>query len=289
MKVLVTGATGNIGSQLVPRLASRNNVDVRAYVRNAEKGATLQEAGAELVAGTFSDSDTLRKAAEGVDTVVLITPMHQDAYDQAEAVMAAAEKAGVQKVVRISALNADENGPTDNTRLHGRTDSMIQDSGLTYVILRPSFFMQNLFMSAPSIGGEGNMYWGMGDGKIGIIDIRDIVDCAEASVLSDAYDNQALTLTGPKSISFHDMAESFSAALNQDVNYVPVPPEAAKQAIIDMGMGEWAGEVFYNYSKAYSEGWGDFVTDGVEKIANHSARSFDDFANEVFAPALSGG
>lgn len=288
-KILVTGATGNIGSQLVPRLAAANGVEVRVFVRDEEKAAPLQTAGAELAVGEFEEAAAVAGAVKGIDTVVLITPMHPHAFEQTKAVLSAAKAAGVRKVVRISALKADPDGPTANTRLHGQTDNAIQASGLTYVILRPHLFMQNLFASAQSIAGDGAMYWGMGDGKMGMIDVRDIVDCTEKVTLSDAFDNQILNLTGPESISFHDTAASLSEVLERPVNYVPISLDVVEQSVKDMGWGDWAAGVFRDYSKAYSEGWGDFTTDDVERITGHPARTFDAFAREVFGPALSHG
>jgi uncharacterized protein YbjT (DUF2867 family) len=285
-KVLVTGATGNIGGQLVPRLTAYDELEVSAFVRDEAKAGSLQEAGAKLVLGTFEDAQAVRAAVEGVDTVVLITAPNPNSADQASTVLTAAKEAGVRKIVRVSALKAAVDGPTDNTRQHGRTDNEIQASGLTYTILRPHFFMQNYFMAAQSIMGDGAMYWGMGDGKLGMVDVRDVVDCLEKSVISDEFDNQIFTPTGPESITFQDSAHSLTNALGQQVNYVPVPVEAVKQAIREMGMGDWFAEVMGDYSRAYSENWGDFTTDDVTRLTGQPARSFDSFANEVLGPAL---
>jgi uncharacterized protein YbjT (DUF2867 family) len=285
----VTGATGNIGSQLVPRLAAHDGFEVRAFVRDEAKAANLKAGGAELAVGTFENEGSVRAAVAGVDTVVLITAPNPNAADQAITVLNAAKAAGVRKIVRISALKASVDGPTDNTRQHGRTDDAIQSSGLTYVILRPHFFMQNLFFAAQTVASDGNMYWGMGDGKLGMIDVRDIVDCVEQCVVSDAYDNQVFTPTGPESISFQDGAESLTEIMGKQVNYVPVPLEAVEQSIREMGMGDWFAKVMRDYSKAYSENWGDFATDDVQRITGQPARSFDAFAREVFVPVLGQG
>ena len=285
-KILVTGATGNIGSQLVPMLAAGDNIDVRVFVRSEAKAAPLTEAGAEAVIGVFEDAEAVRAAVDGIDTVVLITAPNPDAADQASAVINAAKEAGVRKIVRMSAINAGVDGPTENTRLHGKTDSEIQASGLTYVILRPHFFMQNLFLGAQTIAGDGNMYWGMGDGKLGMIDVRDIVDTLAGAVLSDEFDNQIFSPTGPESISFHEIAATLTDALGNPVNYIPVSLDAVEQTLLEMGMGDWFPKVMRDYSKAYSENWGDYTTDDVQRIAGHPARSFETFASEIFAPAL---
>jgi uncharacterized protein YbjT (DUF2867 family) len=289
-KVLVSGATGKIGSQLVPRLAACDDIAVRAFVRNEQKAAPLIASGAELALGAFEDVQAVLAAVDGIDTVVLITIQNPNAADQASAVLAAAKKAGVRKIVRISVFKAAIDGPTDVTRLHGRTDTELKASGLTFTILRPPFFMQNLFfMAARSITSEGKLYFGTGDGKLGMVDLRDIVDCAERSVVSDTYDNEVFTLTGPESISFHDIANRLTNTLGRPVQYVSVPPEAVEQSIRAMGMGDWYAQVMRDLCKAYRENWGDVTTDDVARIAGHSPRSFDAFAREVFAPALNMG
>jgi uncharacterized protein YbjT (DUF2867 family) len=286
-KVLVTGATGKIGSQLVPRLAAYKNIEVRAFVRDAEKAAPLKTSGTELALGTFEDPQAVRAAVEGVDTLVLITLQNPNAANQASAVLVAAKEAGVRKVVRLSVFKAAIDGPADVTRLHGRTDTDIQASGLTYVILQPLFFMQNLlFMAARSIASDGKLYFGTGDGKLGMIDLRDIVDCAERSVVSDEYDNQIFLLSGPESISFQDISDRFTQIFARPIQYVAVPPEAMERSIRALGMGNWYAQVIRDLCKAYRENWGDVVTDAVPHITGHPARSFEVFAREIFAPAL---
>jgi uncharacterized protein YbjT (DUF2867 family) len=282
--VLVTGATGRIGSQLVPRLAGYNDLAVRAFVRNAKKAAPLEISGVEFALGRLEDPQSMRIAMDGIDTVVLITPATPDAADQASFVLTAAKAAGVRKIVRISVFKAAVDGPSGITRLHGRTDSEILESGLTYTILRPPFFMQNLFfMAADSIAREGRLYFGIGYGKLGMIDLRDIVDCAESCVVSHAYDNQVFTLTGPESIGFHHIAGRLNDILGRPVQYIPVPPEAVERSIRALGMGEWYAQVMRDLCRAYSENWGDLITDSVARMTGHAPRSFDAFAREVFA------
>jgi uncharacterized protein YbjT (DUF2867 family) len=285
-KVLVTGATGTVGRQLVLRLAAKDGIAVRALVHHREKGRALEGAGAEVAVGAFDDTGVVRAAVEGIDTLVLITPSSRDAVAQARAVLAAAWEAGVRKIVRQSVIKAALNGPTENVRLHAETEKDILTSGLAYTILRPHYFMQNILRSVPSLAAENKIYGAMGDGKLGMIDARDIAECAEQSVLSDRFDGQILTLTGPERLNFYDVAGVLSEILGRPVAYVPISLEALEQSLRDRGMGDWVAPVTRDYAKAYKEGWGDFVTDDLERITGHPARPFDAFAREVLAPAL---
>ena len=285
-RILVTGATGNIASLVIPVLKDKG-VTVRALVHDAEKGKALEAEGVEVVVGDFDTPELLDEAFKDVDTVLMIAPPHPEAGGWMTNLIAAAKRADGPRVVRMSALNADPDGPTLNTQQHGTTDQELEASGLQYTILRPHFFMQNFFMSAPTIGSDGAMYWGMGDGRLGMVDVRDIADVAIEVLTDEAHNGKTYTLTGPASITLEDVASSVGTAVGKDVKYVPVSVEQVEEAVLPM-MGEWGAKIMGQYSKAYSENWGDFTTAAVKDITGHEPRSIDDFANEVLAPALSG-
>ena len=161
-KVLITGATGNIASLIIPQLIEKG-IDVRAFTRNASKAEKLKVKGVEIIEGDFSSAEKLNEATKGVDVVLSITPPGAEAFAQAAAITKAAKENGVKHLIRISAIGAAEDAPTDNGRIHHQTDEDIIASGIPYTILRPNFYMQNVFMSVPTILEHGNMYWGKGD------------------------------------------------------------------------------------------------------------------------------
>ena len=127
------------------------------------------------------------------------------------------------------------------------------------------------------------MYWGMGDGRLGVVDVRDIADVAIEVLTDEAHAGKTYTLTGPASITLNDVASSIGAALGKDVRYVPVSIEQVEEATRPM-MGNWGAKTMGQYSKAYSENWADFTTASVKDITGHEPRSIHDFANEVLAP-----
>jgi uncharacterized protein YbjT (DUF2867 family) len=284
--ILVTGATGKIGNALIQRLATYN-FGIRAFIRNTEKFKQLTAKGVELVQGTFEDKRVVRDVVEDIDILILITSANPNAVEQAHNILAAAREAGVKKIVRISVFKADVDGPTDITRLHGYTDAAIQNSGLTYTILRPLFFMQNLFfIAADTLAKERKLYFGTSDAKLSMIDLRDVIDCAEQSIISDIFNNQIFTLTGPESISFGDIATRLSKILGYPIQYVSVPPAIVKQSIRSKDMGDWYAQVMEDLCKAYRDNWGDVKTNDVERITGHAPRSIDAFLLELFVPTL---
>ncbi|MFQ5932031.1 MAG: SDR family oxidoreductase [Nitrospiraceae bacterium] len=284
-KILITGATGNVASLVIPSLKSEG-AELSALVHNPDKAQDLKNFGVEVFVGEYDKPETLAPALEGASTVFLAIPAHERASQWASGAIAAAKQAGGPRIVRLSALKADPDGPTDNTRQHGHTDLELKSSGLPYSILRPHFFMQNVLMAAQSILSDGVMYWGMGDGKLGMIDVRDIADVAVNVLLDGSHNSETYELTGPATVSFHDVAASLSAAVGREVKYVPVTIEAIEDSIRGAGWGEWAATVFGQYHKAFSEGWGDYTTDAVKAITGQAPRSFENFAKEVFAPAF---
>lgn len=279
--ILVTGATGNIAGMVIPDLI-KGGANVRAYVRNPQKAQNLKEMGVELIEGDFENQSALNKAAKGVDSILAITAPNALAIEQGRAILNAAKNAGNPYVVRISAIGAAHDAPTENGRLHIVSDEELIASGLSYTILRPHFFMQNLFGSVDTIKADGNMYWGMGDGKMGIIDVRDIAACAVSLLLNGGHENKVFTPTGPKSISYYEMAKMIGEGLGKDVNYIPVSIEAVGDAIRP-SWGDWGANVMMEYSQAYSDGWGDFTTDDVKLITGKEARSFESFVKEVYS------
>ncbi|MCH7473336.1 MAG: SDR family oxidoreductase [Gemmatimonadetes bacterium] len=284
-KITVTGATGNIASLVIPTLLEKG-AQVKALVRNPSKAEELKKSGVEIVEGEFTDADAAQKVMEGADSVLLIAPPNPDAVKQNSVLITAAKNSGNPHVVRISAIGAAADAPTENGKLHHQSDNELAESGLPHTILRPHFFMQNLFMSVPTITEQGQMYWGMGDARLGLVDVRDIADCAAVILLEGGHEGKIYTPTGSASISFKDIAGIISKAIGKEVTYTPVSYDAVKQSIIEMGWGEWGGQIMYDYSKAYSEGWGDFVNDDVETITGNKARSFEQFVNEVLSHAF---
>ena len=284
-KILVTGATGNIAGFVIPQLLDAG-ATVHAYVRDAKKASHLAEMGAILFEGDFSNQEAINSAAEGVDSILAITPAGPEAVAQGEVVLNAALSSGSPYYVRLSAIGAAEDAPTANGRLHYATDQAVINSGLTYTILRPHYFMQNLFANLETIVSEGNMYLGMGEGSLGMIDVRDIADSFAALLLSEGKENKIFTPTGPESITFNEAAQIISEETGKSVTYKPISIEEVGAAIIAAGWGEWGADVMMDYSKAYAEGWGNFTTDDVETMTGNKGRNFRQFFTEVLAPAM---
>jgi uncharacterized protein YbjT (DUF2867 family) len=275
-KVLVTGATGNTGSGLVPALRNAG-VDVRALVRDESKAQSLKDVGAEIVVGDLDQPETIAPAVEGVDKIYLLTWNGPTQAQQGESVIQAAQRAGNPHIVRHSMWGSEK---SRIVKQGDQVEDALKSSGLPWTVLRPTFFMQNTMMAAQTIASDGVIYWDTGDGKLGMIDVRDIVDSAVAVLTGNGHEGKSYILTGPEAISFHDVAATFSKVLGKEVKYVSVPHEASLESMVGMGFPEWIAKGYGELMEGFSEGFADRATDNVATLTGHPARSFEQFARD---------
>jgi uncharacterized protein YbjT (DUF2867 family) len=282
--ILITGATGNISSGIIAQLKDSEH-RLRALVRNPEKAEELKGQGIELRVGDLEKPWTLGPAFAGADTVWVLAPPGPRAPEQCSNALWAARQAGAKHVVRLSAVGAGHTAPTINSRLHALSDAELVGSGIPSTILKPHFFMQNLMMAAQSIAQQSAIYFALADGKMGLIDSRDISEFAARVLTSAGHEGKTYTLTGPASLSMREIAAAIGEAIGKTVKYVPVSVENARQSIAQMGMNEWMVNSLCDYFGAYSANWGDLVTDDFQRVMGKAPRSIAQFAKD-FAGAF---
>jgi len=278
--ILVTGATGTVSTTLIEQLKTAPGVQVRALVRSDANAAKVRAAGVQAALGDLDEPESLPPAFEGVDELWQLTPPGPRAPENNMNALWAARNAGVKRVVRMSAIGAAHDAPTRNGRLHALSDAELQASGLRWTILRPHFFMQNLLGFAPAIASGSAIYLNLGQGRLGFVDTRDISEVAAHILLdpSERHDGRAYTLTGPESLSLEQAAERLGGVLGRPVSYVAVPDEAARAALLQMGMSPWLAGMTVEYGRAYAAGWGDFTTSHVSEVLGREPRSLLEFA-----------
>lgn len=278
--VLVTGANGNTGSGIVAELLGKG-VRVGALVRDAAKGETLKELGAELAVADLDKPESLTaQLFDGVTDVYFCTWNGPTALDHWKNFRQALQSAGASpRIVRHSAFGAPQSRIIQQLR---DAEEDLKGSGLAWTILQPTFFMQNTMMTAQTVRDEGKIYFDWGEGRAGMIDVRDIVDAAVGvlTATDGRFDGEAYVLTGPESIGFADVARYIGKAIGKDVEYVPVPHEASKEAMMGMGFPEWIVDGFVELAIGFENNFANTTTDGVEKLAGHAPRSFEQFATD---------
>jgi uncharacterized protein YbjT (DUF2867 family) len=287
--ILVAGATGNTGSRVAATLLERGR-RVRALVHDRAKADGLVEQGAEVAEVDLDRPETLDDGLlEGVSGVYLVTWNGPSALAQSRSLLATITRSRqAPHIVRLSAYGAPQSRIISEL---ARCEADLKASGLPWTILRPTFFMQNLLMAAETVREQGTVYFDWGSGKAGMVDLRDVVDCAAAVLTGEAgaVEGESFVLTGPASIGFADVAAGLSRATGREVEYVPVPHDAASEAMVAMGMPEWIATGYAELSAGFEQGFADLTTDNVRKLSGHQPRSFEQFARdhaELFTGAV---
>ena len=275
-RILVTGAAGNIGAEIVKRLQARK-ADF-AVMTHASGGAP---AGAGETQGDFLDPASLRRAFEGVDTLFLLFPLVPEMPRMAANAVAAAKAAGVRHIVRSSGAGADAASPAAIAKVHGEIDALIRNSGIPFTLLLPTSFMQNLVNFYGAAIRDGALYAPRGDGATAVIDVRDIADVAvEVLTHPAAHAGQSYTLTGPEDLTDAQMVSAIARQIGRDVRYVDVPEAAAVDSLTRMGSPPQVIEWLMSLNHVIKQGWAAGVSPVVETITGRPPRNLADFVRE---------
>ncbi|GAA0914765.1 NAD(P)H-binding protein [Nonomuraea longicatena] len=279
--ILVTGATGTIGSAVIRRLAERG-APARSMVRD------LSRASGPAVLGDFERPDTLRAAAEGAEAVLLVTPFGAGLAEHDRAMVRAAEAAGVRRIVKISAIGAEDTGDLMDVRtMHAAGELAVTSSALTWTILRPSMFATNALGWAEGIRAGLPVQNMTGKGRQGIIDPGDIADVAVEALTSAGHGGRIYTLTGPHLLSTADQVELIGKAAGRAATTVDVPPAQARAQLLEMGADPVFVEVAMTGWGFVAGGGNEIVTTDVSDVLGRPATSFAAWA-ETNAAAFTG-
>lgn len=278
-RVLVTGATGNVGSRVIRELEARGET-VRAFVRDPDAAAEKLGDGVELVSGDFSDAVSVRRALEGVDRVFLACANHPRQVEYETTVIDAAAAAGVGRVVKLSALGAEVGSSVAFWDWHGRIEEHLRASGIPFVMLRPAFNTTNLLGSAEGVRHEDTLFAPAGGASVSMIDPGDVAKAAAVALSTEGHEGRTYVLTGPEVMTFERVAEELSAATGRSIRFVAVPDEAARQALVGSGMPDFvAGQIVAVFG-LLRRGVQDRTTDDVRRLTGREPRPFAEFARD---------
>jgi uncharacterized protein YbjT (DUF2867 family) len=279
--VLITGATGTVSTALTNALEG-TDVRLRSLVRDRSAADGRYGQDAEVFVGDLDDARSLPPAFEGVHDVWLLTPNGPRAPEHNMNALWAARRAGVERVVRLSVVGAAHDAPNRSGRLHALSDRETEQCGMRWTILRPHWFMQNLLNEAGEVSASGTFSLNLASARIGMIDVRDIAECAARVLLDDPdrHHGRTYTLTGPRSLTFDEVAGHLSRALGRSVRYLPVSDDARRKALLGHGVPPWIADMLEEYAQAYASGWGDFTTATVADLLGRPPRDIADFVRD---------
>ena len=277
---LVVGATGTVGSEVVGQLAAAGERP-RALVRDADAARQRLGDQAELVAGDLDRPQTLGGALDGAERMFLLTVPGDRQLEQERAVIEAAVHAGLRRIVRLFRLGADERSPLRVARLHWRAEQQLKGSGLAWTILRPPMFMQNLLFMVR----DGMIRSAIGDGKIAMVDARDVAAAAVAALTGDEHLGATCTVTGPEAVGLEDAASVLSLELGTRIGFARLTPGNVRDGFLAMGVDSWLADDAATLDELLAAGHDEMVSDDLRKLTGRPPRTLAAFVRD-FAGAF---
>jgi uncharacterized protein YbjT (DUF2867 family) len=273
--ILITTA-GKVGSEAARLLAEREE-PVRVLVRDPEKATALAQAGVEVAEGDLEVPATIDAAMQGVSAVLLVSPAIPA---QELNVVDSAVRAGAGHVVKITS-KASADSPIARRRAQAGIENGLIASGLGYTLLRNNAYMQNFLMLAPAIAKTSSFGSSTGDGRVGLIDARDVAAVAAEIAVSPAlHAEKTYWPTGPERLSYSDAAAVLSKVLGRPITFRPLTFEEERQAMINAGVPETVAEMNAQALSLFAQGDSDWITDDVPSLLGRPARTFEQFATD---------
>jgi uncharacterized protein YbjT (DUF2867 family) len=286
--ILVTGATGTVGSEVVKQLLSakgqKEDIIVKAAARSANDD-TFRNLGEQVVQLDYNKPDTLSAALRGIDKLFLLTPFQSNMVDLTSNLVNEAKNAGVRYIVKQSVLGADAEPGITSSRLHRQAEKVIEESGIPFTFLRPNFFMQNFItFYSHSIKTQGSFYVPAEDAKTSFVDVRDIAGVAVQALSSknsgDKHTGMAYDITGDKAISYGQAAEILSSEIGKKVNYVNISDEDARRGMKETGADDWTINSTIEYFEITRAGYLSDISPVVEQVTGNKPITFTQFAGD---------
>jgi uncharacterized protein YbjT (DUF2867 family) len=278
--ILVTGSTGNVGSQVVKQLSAVTTKSrVRAAVTSKDRAGELKDTNAELVEMNFNNPETVRAALQDVQKVFLLTPLVSNMQEISAEIIEQAKKAKVRHIVKQSAFGTNREPGITMNKMHRQVEKVIESSGINYTFLRPMSFMQNYLGFSNSIKTQGAFYVPLGDSKTSFVDTRDIAAVGVTALTNNGYENKAYDITGPAAVSNYEIADILSIETGRKIAYVDISDGDARRAMKDLGMDEWMVEVLmelYGFQKA---GYASMVSPNVQEVTGRKS-TFTQFVRD---------
>lgn len=253
--ILITGASGSVGKAVLQE-ATRTEPKVRAMYRSKEEAAKAP-AGCGSVLADYADRPSLRNALNGVTSVYVVCSPIPKLVELESNMLDACKESGVKHVVLNSALGAGDYGKSFPS-WHRKVEDKLKATGLSYTILRPNGFLQNIVaFNAPSIRAQGAFYAAMGNAKVSYLDIADIAVVAVKALHGGAHAGKTYELNGPEAISNQELAQKISKVAGRTVNFVDIPESAQREAMLGLGVPDWQVTTLLELQQYYKLGGGE--------------------------------
>jgi uncharacterized protein YbjT (DUF2867 family) len=274
--IAITGSTGRLGGRVARRL-SELGVPQRLIVREASRAPSLP--GAEVHVASYSDRAALARGLEGVRTLFFVSASESlERLTQHFALIDTAAACGVRQVVYTSFFGAGPESIFTLARDHWATEQRVRAARLSFTFLRDNLYLD--FLPA-MVGDDGVIRGPAGKGRVAAVAQDDVADVAVA-VLQEPGDHAGATyeLSGPAALTLDEIAAAVSDHLGREIRYQDETVEEAYQSREKFGADGWQVEAWVSTYLAIRESQLDRVTEDVERVAGHPARTLDEVLSQ---------
>jgi uncharacterized protein YbjT (DUF2867 family) len=273
--ILVTGATGAVGSQVVAHLVMAG-AKVRALTRNAGKARFDPQV--DIAVADCDKPETLPPALDGVDRVFMLAPSHHAPAHDAN-IVRAARRAGVKHLVKISGLGTIDGAPDAITQWHMQGERSVKESGIPWTILQPAEFMSNTLYWTYGIKADGVVREPSGDTRQSMIDPRDIGAAAAVVLTTDGHEGKSYPLTGPEALTPRERVGKIAAALGRPLRFEELSEAAARENWTMLGAPPELVDAVMEVLRDTSGRWAR-VYPTIKQLTGRSPISFDQWLRD---------
>jgi len=251
-KILITGATGQVGTATIAYLSSNPEIEIVAAVRSPEKALAFAKKGIRTVIFDFDDESTHMPALEGIDRLFILTGYTVDMLRQSKALVDNAKKAGVEHIVHLGACGRDDT-TVAHWAWHQLVERYIEWSGFSFTHLRPETFMQNVL----SYGGKpaienGVLHAYVNEARLSWVDVEDVAQVAAIALAKPELHSGKTYRLGYDAKTFGELATMMTDIVGQPFTYQPLSPEIFLKAMIDSGAEMAYMGCVYEHWKRYA-------------------------------------
>jgi len=281
MKKLITGATGQFGTLALNHLSTRIPAsEIVVSVRNPDKAADIRANGIEVRQGDFDDQTLMEQAFAGIDVALIVSAEadNETRIRQHRTAITAAKNAGVKHVIYTSVIDPRADSAFTYSAIHADTEAFIKQSGLTYTILRNSFYADLLLGGVPHALETGQYAAPAGNAGITYIPRNDLAEIAAIILANPAeHANKTYDLTGTKAITHAEIAAIIASATGKDIAFADLPGDVYEGILRSLGLPEHAVIAVAGLYLAAKNGDYTTVSTDAASILGRQPQSVDDF------------
>ncbi|PTT02188.1 NAD(P)-dependent oxidoreductase [Pedobacter sp. HMWF019] len=290
--ILVTGATGQFGSKTIDHLLKKGvkPSEISALVRNVANADHLKSRGIKVKVGDYTDYDSLVKAFQGVEKLLLISSNDREAVENRTAqhinIIKAAKEANIKYVVYTSFVrktNFENSSIAAFQNSHAQTEAYLIDSDIEYTILQNGIYLEMIpIFAGEKVAETGAILFPAGDGKASYVLREELAEAAAHVLTTEGHGKQIYSLTNSTSVSFGDVATAIGNQLRKDVKYQSLEVGVFESKMKQFGVPDLYIGMFTMWATAQAEGTMDVVNDTLEEFLGRKPTTMPQFIAQVY-------